>query len=236
MIPFVEPSSEPAFQLLVSCPRNTWHIVAFNMARRQGETKANIPMDLQLRSNAGAGPFSTQPAGPGDFWRSPALLARARSQRILPLRSRLGDRQNALRQYVMYFWDRTLDEGRNVPHPGKITLLQLFRSFWRFQLRSKVFQLPSEISSCPGAIQCSNFGNQLFVRDRLPPNRLFQQDVEVIAHDRVRHDCDVMEYGKPPHQLDEFEDVDATGVLNLEDQLTIHDSAHRVIISPTVFT
>jgi len=89
-----------------------WRFVGLKTGYRQGAASAHPLMGLKRSKpahlilllagkasrNAAASPFSTQPSGPGGFWRSPTLCARARSIRILPLRSRLGDRQNPLRQ------------------------------------------------------------------------------------------------------------------------------------------
>src|SRR5919109_2540972 len=54
---------------LVLCNRYDFPIVEFKMARRQGATREHVLCDLQPRSNAGAGPFSTQPFGPQFFGR-----------------------------------------------------------------------------------------------------------------------------------------------------------------------
>jgi len=88
---------------------NSYPFVAIKMARRQGARRERYRCVSQPRSNAGAGPFSSQPSGPGDFWRFSALLARAVSQRILPLRSRLEKRQNSLRQMHRYLLSSTLE-------------------------------------------------------------------------------------------------------------------------------
>jgi len=52
------------------------------MARRQGPASEQVHCDLRPRSNAGAGPFSTQPSGPRFFGRISASLARPVSPRI----------------------------------------------------------------------------------------------------------------------------------------------------------
>src|ERR1019366_9314317 len=59
---------------------------------------------------AGAGPFSSQPYGPGDFGRFSALFARAVSQRIQLLRSRLEKHPNSLRQVYSYLSSSTLGD------------------------------------------------------------------------------------------------------------------------------
>jgi len=69
--------------------------VAFKMGCRQGAARAHARSGLKPNRNAAASPFSTQPEGLwhiGDF---SALIARARSIRILPLALALKNRQCA---------------------------------------------------------------------------------------------------------------------------------------------
>jgi hypothetical protein len=65
-----------------------WHAAK---ARRGGM----FLCDLRPRSNAGAGPFSTQPSGPRFLWRIFASLPQPVSQRIQALRSLLQIRPNS---------------------------------------------------------------------------------------------------------------------------------------------
>jgi len=107
----VSASSNPDSSIqynLVCWMVNSYPFVAIKMARRQGATRARYRCVSQPRSNAGAGPFSSQPFGPGDFGRFSALFARAVSQRIQPLRSRLEKHQNSLRQMHRYLPSSTL--------------------------------------------------------------------------------------------------------------------------------
>jgi hypothetical protein len=69
-------SSQYVNSLLVLCNRYAFTIVEFKMARRQGATRKHVLCDLRPRSNAGAGPFSTQPSGPRFFRRISASLPR----------------------------------------------------------------------------------------------------------------------------------------------------------------
>jgi hypothetical protein len=80
------------------CNRYAFTIVEFKMARRQGATREHVLNDLQPRSNAGAGPFSTQPSGPLFFGRISASLPRPVSQRMQALRSLLEIRPNSSRR------------------------------------------------------------------------------------------------------------------------------------------
>ena len=82
---------------LVLCNRYGLPMVKFKMARRQGATREHVLCDLCPRSNAGAGPFSTQPSGPQFFGRIFASLGRPVSQRIQALRSLLEIRPNSSR-------------------------------------------------------------------------------------------------------------------------------------------
>src|SRR6476660_9111683 len=82
------------------------------MARRQGASREHVLRDLRPRSNAGTGPFSTQPSGPQFFGRISASLARPVSQTIQTLRSLLEIRPNSLRRLASHTGYTTL-----VPKP-----------------------------------------------------------------------------------------------------------------------
>ena len=96
--------------ILVLCNRYDFPIVEFKMARRQGATREHVHCDLRPRSNAGAGPFSTQPSGPQFFGRiSEKNLARPVSQRIQALRLLLEIRPSSLRRLASHTCYTTLE-------------------------------------------------------------------------------------------------------------------------------
>src|SRR6187401_3024407 len=81
------------------------------MVRRQGATRKHVLIDLRPRSNAGAGPFSTQPSGPQFFERISASLARPVSQRIPALHSLLEICPNSVRRLASHTGFTTLNHG-----------------------------------------------------------------------------------------------------------------------------
>src|SRR5207248_5367302 len=83
------------------------------MTRRQGATSEHVLNDLRPRSNAGAGPFSTQPFGPQFFGWISASLARPVSQWIRALRLLLEIHPNSLRRLASHTSYSTLKTWRS---------------------------------------------------------------------------------------------------------------------------
>jgi len=90
---------------LVHQVRDWYSGVAIKMGRRQGATREHIWIDTRPRSNAAAGPFSSQPSGLRAFWLAALSLIGRRPQRVFSLfASRIQPKYAAAPLYQPRTW------------------------------------------------------------------------------------------------------------------------------------